>query len=174
MSSHSLLLQLLSLLLLRLKLPEGVTSVYSPPSVTSQFLSSPVCRLLVSRSLWPELTIVPISISLPMQQHQCSDHSQFSLAAPSHCLCRLLHLQCPSSRVSGLWAQPCVSATWSVLLPGTPLLGVAAVTSLAPCCHPHLSGVQCRYELKCKSRHDTSLFKAPNQFSVLSRPMRLT
>lgn len=136
------------------------------------------CVKVPVASAWLELTTVPISISLPTQQHQCSDRSWFSLAAPllwlplltafagfSTCSAQVL--------VSGLWAQPCISATWSMPLPGTPLLGVAAVTSLAPCCHPDLSGVQCRYELKCKSRH-TSLFKAPHQFSVLSRPMRLT
>lgn len=73
----------------------------------------------------------PLSVPLllPAQQQQCSGQS-WSLAAPSRCPCRPLHQQCPSSRVAGLRAQPCLPTTLSVPLPGTALLGKAAVLAL--------------------------------------------
>ena len=120
-----------SLLLLRQKLPEGVSLVYSLSFITSQSLPFSVCRLLVSRLRWPQLTTVSVSLLLPAQQHRCSDQSWFSPAAPSHCPCWLLHQQCPSSSVPS-WAPGSALRlpTVSVPLPGTAVLGIAEVPSL--------------------------------------------
>lgn len=82
-------------------------------------------------------------------------------------------MQCPRSRVTGLRAQSCaLTSTTRAVPPGTSLLVATRVTSLVSLLRPSLSlcslfcTQQLVYYLKCKSYHDTSLFKALHRSPV--------